>query len=100
VVVNLKDRMGVDLSIDEAHIVRLSQMVENFSGKRVADNAPIVGADVFTQTAGIHADGDRKGNLYVTRLTPERFARSRHYALGKMSGKASLQKNLESSTSP
>ena len=95
VVVNLKDRMGVDLSIDEAHIVRLSQMVENFSGKRVADNAPIVGADVFTQTAGIHADGDRKGNLYVTRLTPERFARSRHYALGKMSGKASLQKNLE-----
>jgi D-citramalate synthase len=70
-------------------------MVESFSGKRVADNAPIIGADVFTQTSGIHADGDKKGGLYQTKLTPERFSRRRSYALGKMSGKASLQKNLE-----
>jgi D-citramalate synthase len=95
VAVALKDVMGMELSIDEAHIVRLSQMVENFSGKRISDNAPIVGADVFTQTSGIHADGDKKGGLYETRLSPERFARRRSYALGKMSGKASLQKNLE-----
>jgi D-citramalate synthase len=61
----------------------------------VPANAPIVGADVFTQTAGIHADGDQKGGLYETRLSPERFARTRSYALGKMSGKASLAKNLE-----
>ncbi|MCP4994361.1 MAG: 2-isopropylmalate synthase, partial [Gammaproteobacteria bacterium] len=95
VAVALKDVMGIDLCIDESHIVRLSQMVENFSGKRIADNAPIVGADVFTQTSGIHADGDKKAGLYETRLSPERFARRRSYALGKMSGKASLQKNLE-----
>lgn len=95
VVVNLKDRLGADLGIDERHIVRVSRMVENFSGKRIADNAPIVGADVFTQTSGIHADGDKKGNLYQTDLRPERFARRRSYALGKMSGKASLAKNLE-----
>jgi len=95
VAVALRDTMEIDLSIDETHIVRLSQMVENFSGKRIADNAPIVGADVFTQTSGIHADGDKKGGLYETKLSPERFARRRSYALGKMSGKASLQKNLE-----
>jgi D-citramalate synthase len=95
VVVNLKDQMGMELSVDESHLVRLSQMVENFSGKRAADNTPVVGADVFTQTSGIHADGDKKGGLYQTRLSPERFARRRSYALGKMSGKASLQKNLE-----
>ncbi len=95
VVINLKDRMNMDLSIDESHIFRLSQMVENFSGKRIADNAPIVGADVFTQTSGIHADGDSKAGLYQTKLRPERFARKRSYALGKMSGKASLLKNLE-----
>jgi D-citramalate synthase len=95
VVVNLKDQFGMRLSIDERHIVRVSQMVENFSGKRVADNLPIVGADVFTQTSGIHADGDKKGNLYQTQLRPERFDRRRSYALGKMSGKASLLKNLE-----
>jgi len=95
VAVVLRDKMDKTLSIDETKIVALSRMVENFSGKRVADNAPIVGADVFTQTSGIHADGDQKGDLYQTRLSPERFDRTRTYALGKMSGKASLKKNLE-----
>src|SRR6056297_139553 len=95
VAIVLRDKMGMQLSIDESYIVQLSNMVESFSGKRVPANAPIVGADVFTQTAGIHADGDQKGGLYETRLSPERFARQRSYALGKMSGKASLAKNLE-----
>ncbi|CCE23191.1 alpha-isopropylmalate synthase regulatory domain-containing protein [Methylotuvimicrobium alcaliphilum] len=95
VAVVLRDKMNMQLSIDESHLVRISNMVENFSGKRVAANAPIVGADVFTQTAGIHADGDQKGGLYKTRLGPERFSRTHSYALGKMSGKASLKKNLE-----
>ena len=95
VAVALRDKMGMTLSIDETKILALSRMVENFSGKRVSDNAPVVGADVFTQTSGIHADGDHKGDLYQTPLSPERFNRKRSYALGKMSGKASLKKNLE-----
>jgi len=94
VAVVLRDKMGKELNIDEQHIVDVSQMVESFSGKFVACNAPILGTDVFTQTAGIHADGDKKGNLYVTRLSPERFARKRSYALGKLAGKASLEQNL------
>ena len=95
VAVVLRDKMNMQLALNENHIVRLSNMVESFSGKRVAANAPIIGADVFTQTAGIHADGDQKGGLYKTKLGPERFSRTRSYALGKMSGKASLKKNLE-----
>lgn len=95
VAVVLKDKMDILLSIDETRIAMLSRMVENFSGKWIAANTPIVGADVFTQTAGIHADGDSKGGLYITALRPERFARKRTYALGKMSGKASLANNLE-----
>ena len=95
VAVVLRDKMNMDLSIDESHLVQTSHMVENFSGKRVSANAPITGADVFTQTAGIHADGDQKGGLYKSRLVPERFSRIHSYALGKMSGKASLKKNLE-----
>jgi len=91
----LRDKMGLELSIDEQHIVDVSQMVESFSGKFVSGNAPILGKDVFTQTAGIHADGDKKGNLYVTKLSPERFARKRTYALGKLAGKASLENNLD-----
>jgi len=95
VVVNLRDQLGMEVGIDEQHLARVSELVQYFSGKRIADNAPIVGEDVFTQTAGIHADGDNKGSLYVTRLSPERFGRRRVYALGKLAGKASLTKNLE-----
>jgi len=95
VAVVLKDKLDIHLSIDETRITMLSRMIENFSGKWIAANTPIVGADVFTQTAGIHADGDQKGGLYITTLRPERFARKRTYALGKMSGKASLANNLE-----
>jgi len=95
VAVNLKDRFGLKLGIDEQELVTLSRMVENFSGKRIADNAPVVGSNVFTQTAGIHADGDSKGGLYQSKLSPKRFGRKHTYALGKMAGKASLSKNLE-----
>jgi D-citramalate synthase len=95
VAVNLRDQLGMEIGIDETHLSRVSELVSYFSGKRIADNAPIVGEDVFTQTAGIHADGDKKASLYHTRLSPERFARKRKYALGKLAGKASLAKNLE-----
>lgn len=95
VAVVLRDKLGLELNIDEKHIVEISQMVESFSGKFVSCNAPVLGTDVFTQTAGIHADGDKKGDLYVTKLSPERFARKRTYALGKLAGKASLEQNLD-----
>ncbi|MEO1864988.1 MAG: alpha-isopropylmalate synthase regulatory domain-containing protein [Pseudomonadota bacterium] len=91
----LRDKLKVKVSVDETKIHDLSEMVENFSGKRVAANAPIIGTDVFTQTSGIHADGDQKGRLYQTDLSPDRFDRQHSYALGKMSGKASLMRNLE-----
>jgi (R)-citramalate synthase len=93
--VALKDKMGISTAIDETQLAAVSKMVERFSGKWVAANQPILGADVFTQTAGIHADGDVKGGLYVTQLSPERFDRKRSYALGKLSGKASVLKNIE-----
>jgi len=91
----LKDKMGIRTAIDESHLAAVSKMVERFSGKWVSANQPILGADVFTQTAGIHADGDVKGGLYETQLSPERFDRKRTYALGKLSGKASVLKNIE-----
>jgi len=70
-------------------------LVERFSGIRISVNKPVIGENVFTQTAGVHADGDKKGNLYVSKLVPERFGREREYALGKLSGKASLEQNLK-----
>ena len=73
----------------------MSKLVEAFSGFRISANKPVVGENVFTQTAGIHADGDKKNNLYYNDLMPERFGRQRKYALGKTSGKANIDNNLQ-----
>ena len=94
VVAATNDHTDFTTTIDESKLKDISILVETFSGKRIAPNMPILGKDVFTQTAGIHADGDKKGNLYVSKLLPYRFARTRDYALGKLSGKASLEMNL------
>ena len=95
VVVGLHDFLKIKSGIEEKHLFHLSKTVEAFSGYRIAFNKPICGSNVFTQTAGIHADGDKKGNLYVTSLFPERFDRKRQYSLGKLSGKSNLEYNLE-----
>jgi D-citramalate synthase len=83
------------IRIKESSIYSVSKLVETFSGIRIPTNKPIVGDNVFTQTAGIHADGDNKNNLYFNDLLPERFGRTRKYALGKTSGKANIEKNLQ-----
>lgn len=95
VVVGLHDFLKIKTGIKEKHLFHLSKTVEAFSGHRLSLNKPICGSNVFTQTAGIHADGDKKGNLYVTSLFPERFNRKRQYSLGKLSGKSNLEYNLE-----
>ncbi|MBC3758927.1 2-isopropylmalate synthase [Hyunsoonleella sp. SJ7] len=84
----------IKIGVNEKVLYTVSKLVENFSGVMIPANKPIIGANVFTQTAGIHADGDNKKNLYFSDLMPERFGRKRQYALGKASGKANIQKNL------
>ena len=91
----LKDQFHAKTNIVESQLNDISRMVESFSGISVAPNQPIVGEHVFTQVAGVHADGDSKDKLYFNELMPERFGRKREYALGKNSGKANIMKNLE-----
>lgn len=85
----------VKINVKESSLYSVSKLVETFTGYRIPANKPIVGDNVFTQTAGIHADGDNKNNLYFNDLLPERFGRKRKYALGKTSGKANIEKNLQ-----
>lgn len=91
----VKDHFHYDMNVNEKKLYVVSKIVESFSGVRIPSNKPLIGENVFTQTSGIHADGDQKNNLYFNDLLPERFGRKRQYALGKMSGKASIIKNLE-----
>jgi len=92
----LSDHLKKQVNIDETKLYKVSKVVESFSGVRIPQNKPLIGEYVFTQTSGIHADGDSKDKLYQTALSPDRFGRSYTYALGKLSGKSNIQKNLES----
>lgn len=91
----LKDHLYKEVNLDETKLYKVSKVVESFSGVRIPANKPLIGEFVFTQTAGIHADGDSKDNLYQTELSPDRFGRTYTYALGKLSGKSNIEKNLE-----
>ena len=91
----LKDQFQAQTSIVEDKLNAVSRVVESYSGIAVAPNQPIIGDNVFTQVAGVHADGDKKNGLYQNALVPERFGRRREYDLGKNSGKANIIKNLE-----
>jgi D-citramalate synthase len=95
VIAVLHDHLEAETGVNEYEITRVSKIVETYSGIRIPVNKPVIGEYVFTQTSGIHADGDAKDNLYFNNLLPERFGRKRKYALGKQSGKATIRKNLE-----
>lgn len=91
----LHDHLNVETNIVEDKLNDISRLVESYSGVVIAPNQPIVGENVFTQVAGVHADGDNKDKLYCNALVPERFGRKREYALGKASGKANIEMNLQ-----
>lgn len=95
VVALLSDHLKIKTNIKEKNVYHISKIVESYSGIRIPANKPVIGDNVFTQVAGVHADGDNKKNLYFNDLLPERFGRMREYALGKTSGKANIKKNLE-----
>jgi D-citramalate synthase len=91
----LKDQFHAKTRLNENKLNDITRLVESYSGIAIAPNQPIIGDNVFTQVAGVHADGDKKNGLYQNELIPERFGRRREYALGKTSGKANIAKNLE-----
>lgn len=95
VIAIVKDHFRFSMAVKESKVTLVSRLVESFSGIRIPPNKPVIGDNVFTQTSGIHADGDQKNQLYFNDLLPERFGRKRRYALGKTSGKANIKKNLE-----
>ena len=86
---------NIQINLKEESLYKVSKLVSTFTGFKIPANKPIVGENAFTQTAGIHADGDNKKKLYYNDLLPERFGRKRKYALGKMSGKSNIKKNLQ-----
>jgi D-citramalate synthase len=92
-VVAARDLYGINSNVDEKALGMLSDLVAGISGVEPAANAPVVGRLSAIQGCGVHADGDKKGNLYQNKLDPARFGLTRGYDLGKTAGMASIEQN-------
>ena len=66
VVAVLHDHVKATTGITENMVNKVSRIVESYSGIRVAANKPIIGESVFTQCAGVHADGDN--TIFITMI--------------------------------
>src|SRR5690606_35542968 len=58
----------IEVAVNESSLYKVSKLVSAFTGFGIPANKPIVRDNVFTQTAGFHADGDSKKNSYFNDL--------------------------------
>jgi len=94
-VVAARDLYEFQSNVKEAKLAMLSDLVAGISGVEYAANSPVIGYMSSIQGCGVHADGDKKGDLYQNRLDPARFGRKRSYDLGKTAGMASIEQNCK-----
>lgn len=97
VALGIRDHLsGYFSSIKVSSLRDLSRDVALMSGRRIPPNKSISGSEVFSNTAGVHADGDLKKNLYAHRwLDPKDFGAKTRHPMGKLSGKSNILSNLE-----
>lgn len=86
VVMGLRHLHATDAGIDTTHLFSVSKLVAIASGRMVAPNKSIVGADVFTHESGIHVDGLLKDVLNYEGFSPSELGRVHSTVLGKHSG--------------
>ena len=94
-VVAARDLYEFQSNVKEQSLAMLSDLVAGISGVDYAANSPVIGYMSSIQGCGVHADGDKKGDLYQNRLDPARFGRKRSYDLGKTAGIASIEQNCK-----
>jgi 2-isopropylmalate synthase len=81
--------IGADTRIDPVGISRLSRLVEERSGLRVAANKAVVGGNAFRHASGIHQDGVIKERSTYEIIDPAWIGHPRgsEIVLGKLSGR-------------
>ena len=90
---NIRLEMDTPYRLDR--LGELCALVEKLSGVAAAPNKPFVGARNYMRESGIGVDLVRSCPLAMFATDPALFGRSGEIALGKKSGKASIQYYLE-----
>ena len=94
VAVALKRHYGLEV-VDLRGVVKLSRLVERYSGIPVSPLAPVVGENAFTHKAGVHVAGVLSNPETYEAYPPEWVGRSRDYTIDKYTGRRALRARLE-----
>ncbi|MBU6184876.1 MAG: homocitrate synthase [Synechococcales bacterium] len=91
VVMALKHLYQIDTGIITHHLPELSHLVQKATGKPIPPWKAIVGQNVFTHEAGVHADGILKNPATYAPFSPEELGMEHRLVLGKHSGTHGLK---------
>lgn len=91
IVLALKYMENCKSPINVKNIMRISRVVEKYSGRTLHKSKPIVGEAVFSHEAGIHVDGLLKDKSTYEYLVPTILGRKHKIVKGKHSGKSYLK---------
>jgi len=94
VVMALKALYGVKLRIQTKLLTETSELVERLTGILVPPNKAIVGDNAFAHVSGIHAQGVIEFPGTYEPISPELVGHHRRLALGKLTGRHSVEKQL------
>jgi len=96
VVMALRALYGARLNIRTRLIAETSDLVERLTGISVPPNKAIVGENAFAHVSGIHAHGVLEFPGTYEPISPELVGHHRRLALGKLTGRHSVEKQLRS----
>lgn len=95
IVMSLRALYGIKPNIRTELLVETSDLVERLTGIMVPPNKAIIGDNAFSHVSGIHAHGVLEFPGTYEPISPELVGHHRRLALGKLTGKHSVEKQLK-----
>ncbi|NLT96129.1 MAG: 3-hydroxy-3-methylglutaryl-CoA lyase [Clostridia bacterium] len=94
IALNLKTLYGLDIDIKLEKLYEVSQEIERMSGKKLAENKPVVGSLPFTREIGLGMKVLKESPLAIFPFLPELVGQELKIVMGKKSGKESVAMKL------
>jgi len=86
----ISDGVPLGTNIRPSELIAASKIVSQRTGFPVAPNTPIVGANSFKHTSGIHQAGVLKNRSTYEWMDPDALGKSTEFVIGNLSGKAAI----------
>ncbi len=90
IIMGTKYVLGIEKDYKLKKLIKISELVEEYSGKKISDTKPIVGKEVFSHESGIHVDGILKNKNTYELFNPKDIGRTRKIIIGKHTGIAGI----------